>query len=59
MPSRVPTGAMLAGVMVVTGALSSMTPTSFQFLGSVKPEYSGWVYAVPDTKPAALSSASV
>ena len=38
MASSVPTGAMLAGVMVVTSALSSMTPTSFQFLRSVKPE---------------------
>ena len=51
--------AMLAGAMVVTGSSSLTTPTSFQFLMSVKPEYAGCVYAVPEAKPAAVSSASV
>jgi hypothetical protein len=29
--------------MPVTGSSSTMTPTSFQFLMSVKSEYSGWL----------------
>ena len=39
MPSSVPTAAMLAGAMSVTGSSSTTTPTSFQLSRSVKPEY--------------------
>ena len=49
----------MAGTIPMTGASRTTTPTSFQFLMSVKSEYSGWVWAVPDSQPAALSSAAV
>ena len=45
--------------MPVTGSSSTMTPTSFQLLISVNPEYCGWVYAVPDRYPAAVISSGV